>query len=166
MVDVLNSEDTVNLRLIGRPDLGVTFTKIHCWRLTQYSKCVFLDADCVVSLQYLLVTQLFLETKAFTSLSLLALLKPSILLWPRFSSHLGLTKCWWTIRSWGIICCSRYWMAGLLQFRCFRLSTIWTDVFGHFELRTGKWLFWWYSSFIRARFLSKYLKDYRGDQAY
>ncbi|VDO35973.1 unnamed protein product [Onchocerca flexuosa] len=48
MVDVLNSEDTANLRLIGRPDLGVTFTKIHCWRLTQYSKCVFLDADCLV----------------------------------------------------------------------------------------------------------------------
>ncbi|KAM3727240.1 Glycogenin-1 [Dirofilaria immitis] len=48
VVNVLDSEDTVNLRLIGRPDLGVTFTKIHCWRLTQYSKCVFLDADCLV----------------------------------------------------------------------------------------------------------------------
>ncbi|VBB27722.1 unnamed protein product [Acanthocheilonema viteae] len=48
MVDILDSNDTANLRLIGRPDLGVTFTKIHCWRLTQYSKCVFLDADCLV----------------------------------------------------------------------------------------------------------------------
>jgi hypothetical protein len=25
--------------------LGVTFTKIHAWALTQYAKCVFLDAD-------------------------------------------------------------------------------------------------------------------------
>uniref|UniRef100_A0A0R3S5S8 glycogenin glucosyltransferase n=1 Tax=Elaeophora elaphi TaxID=1147741 RepID=A0A0R3S5S8_9BILA len=47
-VNLLDSNDTVNLRLIGRPDLGVTFTKIHCWRLTQYTKCVFLDADCLV----------------------------------------------------------------------------------------------------------------------
>ncbi|VDK47449.1 unnamed protein product [Gongylonema pulchrum] len=48
VVNVLDSEDTTNLRLIGRPDLGVTFTKIYCWRLTQYTKCVFLDADCLV----------------------------------------------------------------------------------------------------------------------
>ncbi|VDM95612.1 unnamed protein product [Thelazia callipaeda] len=48
LVSVMDSEDTTNLNLINRPDLGVTFTKIHCWRLTQYSKCVFLDADCLV----------------------------------------------------------------------------------------------------------------------
>jgi glycogenin glucosyltransferase len=48
VVDVLNSNDTVNLALLTRPDLGVTFTKLHCWRLTQYSKCVFLDADTLV----------------------------------------------------------------------------------------------------------------------
>jgi glycogenin glucosyltransferase len=48
VVNLLNSEDTVNLALLNRPDLGVTFTKLHCWRLTQYSKCVFLDADCLV----------------------------------------------------------------------------------------------------------------------
>uniref|UniRef100_A0A915PWF9 glycogenin glucosyltransferase n=1 Tax=Setaria digitata TaxID=48799 RepID=A0A915PWF9_9BILA len=48
IVDVLDSGDTANLRLISRPELGVTFTKIHCWRLTQYTKCVFLDADCLV----------------------------------------------------------------------------------------------------------------------
>jgi glycogenin glucosyltransferase len=45
VVDVLDSEDKENLALIDRPDLGVTFTKLHCWRLTQYTKCVFLDAD-------------------------------------------------------------------------------------------------------------------------
>lgn len=47
-VDVLNSEDSVNLALLKRPELGITFTKLHCWRLTQFKKCVFLDADCVV----------------------------------------------------------------------------------------------------------------------
>jgi glycogenin glucosyltransferase len=47
-VNVLDSGDEENLALIGRPDLGVTFTKLHCWRLVQYGKCVFLDADTFV----------------------------------------------------------------------------------------------------------------------
>jgi len=47
-VNVHDSHDTENLALINRPDLGVTFTKLHCWRLTQYTKCVFLDADTLV----------------------------------------------------------------------------------------------------------------------
>ncbi|GMT04460.1 hypothetical protein PENTCL1PPCAC_26634, partial [Pristionchus entomophagus] len=47
-VDVMDSNDAENLRLIGRPDLGVTFTKLNCWRLTQYTKAVFLDADTLV----------------------------------------------------------------------------------------------------------------------
>jgi glycogenin glucosyltransferase len=33
---------------LARPELGVTFTKINCWLLEKYSKCVFLDADVVV----------------------------------------------------------------------------------------------------------------------
>lgn len=48
IVDVLDSKDEVNLALLARPDLGVTFTKLHCWRLTQYQKAVFLDADTLV----------------------------------------------------------------------------------------------------------------------
>lgn len=48
IVNVLNSDDDVNLALLKRPELGVTFTKLHCWRLTQFKKCVFLDADCLV----------------------------------------------------------------------------------------------------------------------
>ena len=48
VVDVLNSNDDVNLGLLKRPELGITFTKLHCWRLVQFSKCVFLDADCLV----------------------------------------------------------------------------------------------------------------------
>jgi len=47
-VNLLESGDAENLDLIGRPELGVTFTKLHCWQLTQYSKCVFLDADTFV----------------------------------------------------------------------------------------------------------------------
>uniref|UniRef100_A0A8D8TGB6 glycogenin glucosyltransferase n=1 Tax=Cacopsylla melanoneura TaxID=428564 RepID=A0A8D8TGB6_9HEMI len=47
-VDVFDSRDETNLRLLSRPDLGITFTKIHAWRLTQYSKCVFLDADVLI----------------------------------------------------------------------------------------------------------------------
>lgn len=49
MVDVLDSRDKAHLAWLGRPELGVTFTKLHCWTLTQFSKCVFLDADTLVS---------------------------------------------------------------------------------------------------------------------
>lgn len=48
LVDVLDSKDETNLALLERPDLGVTFTKLHCWRLTQYRKAVFMDADTLV----------------------------------------------------------------------------------------------------------------------
>ncbi|XP_038674534.1 glycogenin-1-like isoform X4 [Scyliorhinus canicula] len=47
-VNVLDSGDTAHLALLTRPELGVTFTKIHCWCLVQYSKCVFMDADTLV----------------------------------------------------------------------------------------------------------------------
>jgi lipopolysaccharide biosynthesis glycosyltransferase len=47
-VDSLDSGDTAHLELLQRPELGITFTKIHAWNLTQYNKCVFLDADTLV----------------------------------------------------------------------------------------------------------------------
>ncbi|XP_071848416.1 glycogenin-1-like [Apostichopus japonicus] len=47
-VDPLDSQDAAHLTLLARPELGITFSKLHCWTLTQYSKCVFLDADCLV----------------------------------------------------------------------------------------------------------------------
>ncbi|KFW10929.1 Glycogenin-2, partial [Eurypyga helias] len=47
-VDVLDSADSVHLALMQRPELGITFTKLHCWTLTHYSKCVFMDADTLV----------------------------------------------------------------------------------------------------------------------
>jgi len=47
-VNILDSEDSAHLALLARPELGITFTKLHCWTLTDYSKCVFLDADTLV----------------------------------------------------------------------------------------------------------------------
>lgn len=47
-VDVINSPDPEILALTKRPELGVTLTKVHCWSLTQFTKCVFLDADTIV----------------------------------------------------------------------------------------------------------------------
>lgn len=47
-VDELNSGDDEHLKLLNRPELGVTFTKINCWLLTKYSKCVFLDSDFLI----------------------------------------------------------------------------------------------------------------------
>jgi len=48
LVDTMDSGDIPNLTLLDRPELGITFTKIWCWTLTQYTKCVFLDADTLV----------------------------------------------------------------------------------------------------------------------
>jgi len=48
VVNVHDSNDADNLELLSRPELGVTFTKLHCWRLTQFTKCVFMDADTLV----------------------------------------------------------------------------------------------------------------------
>ncbi|XP_058517162.1 LOW QUALITY PROTEIN: glycogenin-1-like [Ochotona princeps] len=47
-VDILDSGDSAHLTLKKRPELGITLTKLHCWSLTQYSKCVFMDADTLV----------------------------------------------------------------------------------------------------------------------
>lgn len=44
-VDPIRSKDFDNLELLGRPELDITFTKIQLWRLTEYKKLVFLDAD-------------------------------------------------------------------------------------------------------------------------
>ena len=47
-MEQMSSGDEENLALLRRPELGVTFSKLHAWRLEQYSKCVFLDADTLV----------------------------------------------------------------------------------------------------------------------
>ncbi|KAG8513688.1 Glycogenin-2 [Galemys pyrenaicus] len=48
-VNLLDGADYVHLAFLKRPELGVTLMKLHCWTLTHYSKCVFLDADTLVS---------------------------------------------------------------------------------------------------------------------
>ena len=55
-VELLRSRQFDNLKLLGRPDLDVTFTKLHCFNPelmkslvgTRYEKIVFLDADTLV----------------------------------------------------------------------------------------------------------------------
>ena len=47
-VNLIDSKDEKILAAMKRPELGVTLTKIHCWSLTQFKKCVFLDADTLV----------------------------------------------------------------------------------------------------------------------
>lgn len=47
-VNIIDSNDEAILRVMKRPELGVTLSKIHCWRLTQFTKCVFMDADTLV----------------------------------------------------------------------------------------------------------------------
>ena len=41
----LASSNSSNLQLLGRPDLALTLTKINLWRLMQFRKCVYVDAD-------------------------------------------------------------------------------------------------------------------------
>ena len=48
VIEEIDSGDTEHLALLARPELGVTFSKLHAWRLTHYTKCVFLDADALV----------------------------------------------------------------------------------------------------------------------
>ena len=47
-IEEMNSGDWEHLQLLYRPELGVTFTKLHAWRLVRFHKCVFLDADTLV----------------------------------------------------------------------------------------------------------------------
>ncbi|KAH9944239.1 uncharacterized protein BXZ73DRAFT_87178 [Epithele typhae] len=44
-VEIIEQEDLTGLKLLGRPDLNLVLTKLHIFRLTQYSKVIFLDAD-------------------------------------------------------------------------------------------------------------------------
>ncbi|KIY51277.1 family 8 glycosyltransferase, partial [Fistulina hepatica ATCC 64428] len=44
-VELIEQRDNKGLKLLGRLDLNTVLTKIHVFRLTQYDKIVFLDAD-------------------------------------------------------------------------------------------------------------------------
>lgn len=47
-ITALDSNDQERLAILARPELGCTFTKLRAWTLTQFQKCVFLDADTMV----------------------------------------------------------------------------------------------------------------------
>ncbi|KAM6149244.1 glycogenin-2-like [Rhynchocyon petersi] len=47
-VDPIDSADHTHLAFLKRLELGISLTKLQCWTLTQYSKCVFMDADTLV----------------------------------------------------------------------------------------------------------------------
>ncbi|KIM47765.1 glycosyltransferase family 8 protein [Hebeloma cylindrosporum] len=44
-VEILEQDNPAGLKLLGRPDLTTVLTKLHVFRLTQFSKIIFLDAD-------------------------------------------------------------------------------------------------------------------------
>ncbi|KAF8807820.1 hypothetical protein BYT27DRAFT_6590276 [Phlegmacium glaucopus] len=44
-VEILEQDNKHGLHLLGRPDLTTVLTKLHVFRLTQFSKIIFLDAD-------------------------------------------------------------------------------------------------------------------------
>ncbi|GAB6027852.1 hypothetical protein CHUAL_002072 [Chamberlinius hualienensis] len=47
--DLIGHDDlALSLLGLGRQELANNFAKIHCWRLTQYTKCVYLEADTLV----------------------------------------------------------------------------------------------------------------------
>ncbi|KAM7541284.1 hypothetical protein Aperf_G00000024046 [Anoplocephala perfoliata] len=43
-----HSREDAHLYSLRRPDLGITYTKLYCWKLIEFTKCVFLDADTIV----------------------------------------------------------------------------------------------------------------------
>ncbi|KAI3648146.1 hypothetical protein MP228_005392 [Amoeboaphelidium protococcarum] len=47
-VDSLKSSSLDNLKVLGRPELAYTYTKLHIWNLVNFDKVVFMDADTLV----------------------------------------------------------------------------------------------------------------------
>ncbi|XP_027201665.2 glycogenin 1 isoform X1 [Dermatophagoides pteronyssinus] len=48
LVNLLKSPDPKILEALKRPELSVTLTKLYCWKLIQFTKCIFMDADTLV----------------------------------------------------------------------------------------------------------------------
>jgi len=46
-IDVMNSNEVQTLNRMGRAELGVTWTKLNAWKLTEYAKMIFMDADMI-----------------------------------------------------------------------------------------------------------------------
>jgi len=47
LVEVVKGPSDKDLIAYNRPEWGVCMTKILCWRLTEYSKCVYMDSDAI-----------------------------------------------------------------------------------------------------------------------
>jgi len=47
-VDVYDSSNPAHGAVVKRPELGKPLTKVNCWGLTQYQKCVFMDPGTMV----------------------------------------------------------------------------------------------------------------------
>lgn len=48
IVEPIDSKDKNNLELLGRPELGCTFTKLQVWKQIDLEKVLFLDSDMLV----------------------------------------------------------------------------------------------------------------------
>ena len=49
-VETMDSNDADSLALLGRPELGLTFTKLFAWQLTDYEKVIGLKPGCKFSI--------------------------------------------------------------------------------------------------------------------
>lgn len=47
-IDIHDSQDEDALAMLGRPELGVTWSKLCAWKFTEYTKMIFMDADMIV----------------------------------------------------------------------------------------------------------------------
>ncbi|KAF8516732.1 hypothetical protein BU17DRAFT_50708 [Hysterangium stoloniferum] len=63
-VEVLEADTREELALLGRPDLNTVLTKLHVFRLTDYRKIIFLDAD-ILTLRP--ISHLFRITASFAA---------------------------------------------------------------------------------------------------
>ncbi|PVG03215.1 hypothetical protein CPB86DRAFT_749350 [Serendipita vermifera] len=63
-VEIIEANSPSGLDLLGRPDLNTVLTKLHAFRLTEFSKIIFLDAD-ILPLQP--ISHLFLTPHEFSA---------------------------------------------------------------------------------------------------
>ncbi|KAF8585835.1 glycosyltransferase family 8 protein, partial [Ramaria rubella] len=63
-VELIRGDTEEALALLGRPDLRTVLTKLHVFRLTSYSKIIYLDAD---TLPLLPLSHLFRTTSSFAA---------------------------------------------------------------------------------------------------
>lgn len=127
VVDVLDSGDTAHLAMMKRPDLGVTFTKLHCWTLTHYSKCVFMDADTLVSPKHSRCCSVSAHARTFADICFFTL---------------GAFKYRWVVWQRRVVSCSWPWLAWLLQLWCVCLLSFDGDLWQTASVLYRTWQLW------------------------